>query len=276
MINLAKEKVSSIAQSARDKVSGLVGNAKDRGKEMLNSSGLGKLLRNPPDSEQAAAEIVPARFSTEERDWRVKLSLPFNYPKDTLLAPLIETGGLVFPYTPTIIIYYQAQYNTLQPEHTNYPFLNYQSSQIQDLVITGDFFIENAKDARYWVAAVQYLRAMTKMSYGMSPDRGAPPPVVRLNGYGDFVFPNVPVVIKNYTWDLPADCDYVKTQVDGEVEVDVTTTLGNEMVTWAPTQSQLSVTVSPVYSRSKVSQFNLNKFINGGYLGNEQTGKGFI
>jgi hypothetical protein len=115
------------------------------------------------------------------------------------------------------------------------------------------------------------------MSYGQSPGLGSPPPVIKLNGYGDFVFPNVPVVIRNFTVDLPADVDYIKTQIDGEVSVSRgTTSLDGFSIGWAPVQSQVSVTVVPVYSRAKVSQFNLNTFINGGYLGSGNEGGGFI
>jgi hypothetical protein len=101
--------------------------------------------------------------------------------------------------------------------------------------------------------------------------------VVRLNGYGEFVFPNVPVVIRNFTVDLPADVDYIKTQISEEVteEADGSTSVSGS-VTWAPVQSQVAVTVVPMYSRAKVSQFNLNTFINGGYLGSGNRGGGFI
>jgi hypothetical protein len=115
------------------------------------------------------------------------------------------------------------------------------------------------------------------MAYGQSPNVGSPPPVIRLNGYGDFVFPNVPVVIRNFTVDLPADVDYIKTQVDGEVGVsNGISTLDGFNTSWAPVQSQVSITVVPVYSRAKISQFNLNTFINGGYLGSGNNGGGFI
>jgi hypothetical protein len=276
-MSLLGRNATSFAQSVTRTASGVVDAARRAGTNIINSSGLGPLIRQAPSSEPSIRTITSATVAGSETDWRVKLSIPVNYPTDTLLSPLVETGGLVFPYTPTILIQHTANYNSLQPIHTNYPFYNYQSSQIEDIVITGDFFCENAKDAQYWVAMLHYLRSVTKMSYGQSPDTGSPPPVVRLNGYGEFVFPNVPVVIRNFTVDLPADVDYIKTQLvdevseaaDGSLEV-------NGPVTWAPVQSQVAVTVVPVYSRAKVSQFNLNTFINGGYLGSGSNGGGFI
>jgi hypothetical protein len=269
--------VSSFTQSLSTTASGAVGAAKTAGVGILKSAGLGKLLRLGPSSEPSLKTLTRAKVSAQDTDWRVKLSIPASFPNDTLLKPLVLTGGLVFPYTPTILIQHTANYNSLQPVHTNYPFYNYQSSQIEDIVITGDFFCENAKDAQYWVAMLHFLRSVTKMAYGQSSNLGSPPPVIRLNGYGDFVFPNVPVVIRNFTVDLPADVDYIKTQVDGEVPITSgTTSVTGFDVGWAPVQSQVSITVVPVYSRAKTSQFNLNTFINGGYLGSGNSGGGFI
>ena len=42
-------------------------------------------------------------------------------------------------------------------------------------------------------------------------------------------------------------------------------------VGWAPSESQFTVTVQPIYSRMKVSKFNYGKFVNGDTLG-----KGYI
>ena len=116
------------------------------------------------------------------------------------------------------------------------------------------------------------------MNYGTDSDAGAPPPIVKLTGYGDFVFPNVPVVIRNFTVDLPADVDYIKTQITGDVSINDGTVdkIIPGKAGWAPVQSQVSITVTPIYSRAKTSQFSLTSFINGGYLGSSGNGSGFI
>ena len=97
------------------------------------------------------------------------------------------------------------------------------------------------------------------MFYGTGDNAGNPPPVVKLNGYGDFVFNNVSVIIKNFTVDMPADVDYLKT--------DFPEGTGNN--SFVPTQSQVSVTVSPIYSRSKTQKFSMSKFVSGSYIGND-------
>ena len=262
-------------------------------KDFFNPSELAKSIRSknaPVDgigNVQKAKESAPAGFKkSTEQDWRVKLSIPTIEPfkSSALLAPLRHTGGLVFPYTPSIIVSHSANYNAIAPTHTNYPYYAYQNSQVDQLVITGDFFVQNGLEAQYWVAALHYLRSMSKMFFGGEADTiGAPPPIAKLNGYGDHIFNNVPVIVTQFTTDLPQDVDYIATgfstgkeqkrQVGPQGRYTETYSDGKLMTGWAPTQSLITVTVQPVYSRSEIAQFSLNKYVNGGYIAD---GKGFI
>jgi len=277
---MALDKLKSVVQSnVENFTNDIEGKAKSFGSNLVNNAlenALGggaasilKSLLGGPSSVPSLKTDVSSSFDGAGDDWRVRLSLPPNIAKEPLFKPLDETNGLVFPYTPTILIQHSANYDAMQPTHSNYPFPQYQNSQIDDIVITGDFFCENAVDAQYWAATLHYLRTVTKMAYGQSTNAGAPPPIVFLNGYGDFVFPNVPVIIKTFSIDLPSDVDYIKTQIDGTVQKTVTTTLGSGVKQgWAPVQSQVMVTVSPIYSRARTSQFSLDTFVKGGYLKN--------
>lgn len=218
----------------------------------------------------------------EDLDWRVSLTVPQNIKSimsgnKTLLDPLNSTGGkLVFPYTPTVLVGHSANWNPMQPVHTNYPFYAYENSRVDQMTITADFYVQNQQEAQYWVAAVHYLRTMTKMAYGQSPDRGQPPPIVYLNGYGDFTFNNVPVIITNFQFDLKREVDYISTQlnVGGSTAQDTgdVATQGTQGYAWAPTESLLTVGVVPQYSRTKQTQFNLKDFVKHGGL----KGDGFI
>ncbi len=231
----------------------------------------------------------------QEQDWRVRLSIPNVEPfksESNLLAPLRGTNGLVFPFTPTVLVSHSASYNALAPTHSNYPYQIYTNSQVDQLVITGDFFVQNGLEAQYWVSALHYLRSCTKMFYGGFDNNtmGAPPPVVKLNGYGDYVFNDVPVVIVQFTIDMPQEVDYISTSI-GEYTGGINAGLGkmiNEQSkfagaggnpastksSWAPTQSLFSVTVQPLYSRRAIESFSLDKFVKGAYVG-QNTG-GFI
>lgn len=279
--SIVQSNVKNFTDDLENTAKGLKSNLINSAVDSLGLGGAGGLLKallGGPSSQPQLKTLVAAGTAQETNDWRVKLSIPSTFGAPKILEPLVATNGLVFPYTPTILIQHTANYDALSPTHSNYPFPQYQNSQIEDLVITGDFFCENAKDAQYWTAMVHYLRSVTKMNYGTDSDAGAPPPIVKLTGYGDFVFPNVPVVIRNFTVDLPADVDYIKTQITGDVSINDGTVdkIIPGKAGWAPVQSQVSITVTPIYSRAKTSQFSLTSFINGGYLGSSGNGSGFI
>jgi hypothetical protein len=243
--------------------------------EVFGSFGFGSSQRkgNLPTATKGKVKTPTlARFnsSTDESDWRVKISVPQKYRENSqLLSPLNNTGGnMIFPYTPTIILSHTANYNSLNPVHSNYPFQIYENSQPDDITITGEFIVENAEEGQYWIACIHFLRTITKMHYGDGPDAGAPPMTVRLSGYGDYVFNNVPCVVTNFTVDLPSDVDYIASPITGTAE-----SASGKGTSWAPTQSQISVTLRPTYSRRRVSEFNLNDFVNGKFING---GQGFI
>lgn len=197
----------------------------------------------------------------DDDDWRVKLSLPSTLRLPAALqSRLVETNGLIFPYTPQIVLSHSASYGQVKPTHSNYPFPAYQNSQPDMIQVSGDFVVENESEGVYWVAAVHYLRSITKMAYGNTSNQGSPPPIVQLNGYGDFVLKNVPCVAVQFTVDLPMDVDYI--HVPGSVN------------TWVPTRSVISVQLQPTYSRRAVHQFSLDKFTSGAYA--KGNGPGFI
>jgi hypothetical protein len=213
----------------------------------------------------------PANWTDGTKDWRVKISLPagnVSYLGGTMLDPLRASGNaLIFPFTPQINMTHTASYNTLDTIHSNYPFLSYQNSKLEQISITGDFYCETSIDARYWVAVVHYLRSLTKMSFGNTSNAGQPPPVVKLNGYGDFVFKDVPVVVRSFTLDLPKEVDYISTGLGYNDELDGA--ISADKIGYAPVKSTIQVVVSPVYSRTQVRNFSLDSFVRGEYvLGN--------
>ena len=150
-------------------------------------------------------------------DWRVRLSLSSwsSFRSSPVLKPLKDAGGLIFPYTPTINITSSASYNGISTVHTNYTFQAYKSSEPGTITITAPMYVEDPEQGLYWIAMVHYLRSLTKMFSGADPKAGNPPPVIMLNGYGNYVFKNVPVVVKKMSVSLAADCDYIGVEVFG-------------------------------------------------------------
>ena len=253
-----------IGQDVYDCISG--------GAENFMSNIRSKNLNKPPNEISAdSGQAYWGQSEIEDRDWRVKLSLPDNFTNSKLIEPLKATGGMMFPYTPTIILSHTANYNQIAPIHNNYPFFAYQNSQVDQLVITGQFYSQNSIEAEYWVGCLHYLRSVTKMNYGQDKQgKGNPPPIVLLNGYGDYVFKDVPVLVTNFTVDMPNEVDYIATGFPVDLS-DFGAAIAEQKrkmsVGWAPSESQFTVTVQPVYSRTKVNKFSYQKFINGENLG---------
>lgn len=228
--------------------------------------------------------VSQARISNQSnqngQDWRVRIHLPASpnyFVQSQILSPLFYSNySLVFPTTPQILLSSMANYDQIAPVHTNYPYHIYESSRIEDITISAEFPVENEEDGRYWVAAVHFLRSITKMFYGEGPLRGHPPPRVALSGYGNFVFDETPVVVKMFNLDLPNAVDYIQVPI---ADAQAAGEFGDISVTnnycYVPTLSTINVTVAPAYSRTETKNFNLESFIKGDYIGNKKPG-GFI
>ena len=243
-----------------------------------------------------------ARWSSRDSvtDFRVKLTLPQasnlrdTFFKDKLLNPLSDTGGIVFPLTPSIILQHQASYNPLAMTHSNYPFYAYQHSEVSNFTVVGDFPVQNYEDAQHWVASLHFLRAVTKMFFGSGANQGNPPPILKFNAYGDNVFKNVPVVVTNFSCELTNSVDYISTTQGSAARKNaINEVSGAERValglsdpkltaptSWAPAMSMFNIQLQPVYSRETVKNFNMQDFVSGnlnnyGAAGNSE-GVGFI
>lgn len=219
-------------------------------------------------------------------DWRVRIHLPdiSSYTYSQILSPLVRSNkSMVFPATPQVLVQHSANYNNLAPTHTNYSFPVYQNSSVEDITLTCEWPVENEADGLYWIASVHFLRSITKMFYGNSPNRGAPPPIAYLSGYGDFIFNKIPIVVKMFTMDLNEGVDYIKVPIDRSIEInegpEFYTEAASGSFSYVPILGRISVVVQPVYSRDETRQFNLDEFIRGNYIGNGSTQggpKGFI
>ena len=241
------------------------------------------------------SRIVNARAKwsgrNDKTDWRVRLQIPTGadavyesiLANNKLLDPLVPSRGIFWPLTPAVVIQHSANYNALAQTHSNYPFQAYQNSQVDSLNIIGEFPVQNADDAKHWVATINFLRTITKMYFGKEQAlKGNPPPIMHMSGYGDHMFHKVPVIVNTFNVELRPGIDYIstkQTQVGyGEGRVDPTLAAAVEAgtsQTWAPTLSNISVLVTPVYSRQSIKNFSLSEFARG-KLNGKETGIGFI
>lgn len=182
-----------------------------KGIRSLNLPAAGELVGNV----MAAVSLFDS--AENDADWRVRLSIPTwpAFSSSPVLQPLKDAGGLVFPFTPQINIQSEAKYSAVQPTHSNFAFQTYEHSKPGNITITAPFYVEDASQALYWIATIHYLRSITKMFTGRDFIAGNPPPLVLLNGYGNYVFKNIPVVITKFSVQLDASCDYIAAPVVG-------------------------------------------------------------
>jgi hypothetical protein len=151
-------------------------------------------------------------------DWRVRLSLADNSnylynvasSGDNILDPLRPSNGVIFPYTPQIATNYKANYSPYDLTHSNYRGYFYQNSYTDNVTITATFTAQNTQEANYLLAVIHFFRSVTKMFYGQSQNLGSPPPMCFLTGLGDYQFNRHPVLVTNFSYNLPNDVDYIR------------------------------------------------------------------
>jgi hypothetical protein len=242
-------------------------------------------------------------------DWRVTLRLApgatylYNAPDAGLLQPLKVTNGVIFPYTPTIGTAYKANYETYDLTHSNYRGYFYKNSYTDAVSLKATFTAQSTADAAYVLAVIHFFRSVTKMFYGQDAQRGSPPPLVFLSGLGDYQFNNHPCVVSSFSYNLPAEVDYISSGSPNNLGLNLqplqnlySTTLNAvsptvtrlaaaflplgaqnaipaplqgllNNPTYVPSKIDIDLTLLPVQSRQQVSkQFSLKNFANGNLL----------
>jgi hypothetical protein len=197
--------------------------------------------------------IKSANGESESPDLRVRIRIPDDYYYQSLTNgpnnEIVNLKGIIFPYTPSISYDHKADYASSGPMHSNFGLNFYQRSSISNISISGKFTVQNDDDAGVYLATVHLLRALTKMRSGGESFSGAPPPVCRLDAYGDFMLKNVPVAINSYRVELPDSVDYFTTQggVYGSTSV--------------PTISTIAISCTPMYSRAEMQKFTVTGWL---------------
>lgn len=180
-----------------------------------------------PAAGEAVGDIISAVGAfggdANANDWRVRLSLAnwSSFKTSPVLAPLKDAGGLIFPYTPTITMKSSSNYTPIPTVHTNFLFNAFKNSDPGEITIKAPMYVEDPTQGLYWIAMVHYLRSLTKMFSGVDAKAGNPPPVIMLNGYGNYVFKNVPVVVKSMSVSLDEKTDYIGVNVVGSAAGEV-------------------------------------------------------
>ncbi len=132
------------------------------------------------------------------------------------LAPLAKTGGVVFPYSPTIQVSHQANYGTYDVAHSVYQANYWVNTRNPSISLTAQFASQTHDDAEYNAAALHFFKSMTKGEFGRSSGNpGVPPPVLKFSAFGELNMKNVPVILTGFSYTLPEDIDYVSLTQNG-------------------------------------------------------------
>lgn len=188
--------------------------------------------------------------------------------QNSILSPLKERGGIVYPYTPNLFLQGSVDYDEHSQHGSNYPFYTYINSKPATLPVQGQFTANTLEEAQYLLSIFHFLRTITKGYYGDSAVEqgyyGTPPPVLIFEYLGAFGFNKVPVIIRSFNIQLPDGVDYVPVEYNHPIE-------GNT-ITYMPTETDIMIEMVPQYTQKKLrSRFDLNAFTSGA-----DYNKGFI
>lgn len=224
---------------------------------------------------------------------------PSDLKETHLLHPLLQHGGILFPYTPMITATMMVNYNKYEPTHSIQDFMAYQRTPSPIFQITGDFTVQNIDEGRYALAVIHFLRVVTKMYFGRNTrNAGTPPPILSLSGYGQYMFNNVPIVITNYSINFEKEVDYVEIPITNNSKLDAlaknrrkrniilgncvnssdggSTKVGDKSKTstsnvksaWLPTKFFITVECNVTRSPQEARLFDLDDFRSGSLLSN--------
>ena len=258
---------------------------------------------------QQQQTIADQRKQINNGDWRVRLRLApqsnylYNAQSPGIMQPLKVTDGIIFPYTPQIDTSYRANYESYDLTHSNYRGYFYKNSYVDAISLKAQFTAQDTNEANYLLAVITFLKSATKMFYGQDTQRGAPPPLVYLSGFGDYQFREHACVISQFQYNLPDNVDYIRAGSPNNVGLNLTSirdrqsvatnsifgsinrlaaaflpkggttgavappTLGLNRPTYVPTKLDINLTLFPMQSRQQISkQFSLKEFANGNLI----------
>ena len=217
--------------------------------------------RAPLSSMPSKPVAAVGGFGTSQ-DMRVKLRVPPNYLVGPGAGPegiLTKLGGILWPYTPQVSISSAAAYAQNKVTHSNYQFYNFQNSSVGPISVSGKFTAQNESEAAIILSVQHVLRALIKMKFGDDTNAGAPPPICRLDAFGDSQFKNIPCAVADFKIELPDGVDYIAVGRAPNLKA-----WGNTMV---PTSCTISVTLNIMYSRQEMMNYGVDKWLQGALAG---------
>ena len=171
---------------------------------------------------------------------------------DNIIHPLRATQGLLFPYSPQIQFNQSVDYTSVETVHSNMDVQAYRRTPSVELTVSGKFTVQSQVEGRYALACIHFLRTVSKMGFGASPNPGLPPPMLQFSAYGTYMFNKLRVVLKSHSYAFEENMDTVSVSVDANQTV--------RLPAMFTIQMSLVVQRTPEDMRTK---FNLEEFRTG-------------
>lgn len=173
-----------------------------------------------------------------------------------------ETHGptrLNFPYTPTTSIINSASYSQYDLTHSNFQQRAFDSHMNMEVNITAPMVVRSEEEAEYVFRAALWIRSTMKMSWLKDKNPGMPPPILRFYAHG--IYENVPCVIRDFTWNLDSDIDYLEipdptTKIDGKAD--------SKKIIRVPVTNMFVLTLGVTYSPKSIREkFSVKDYLSG-------------
>lgn len=190
------------------------------------------------------------------------------------LGPILQTGGLVFPYTPTISETLGIKYDSTEIIHSNEAYYAYRSTDNVRIELTNCIWTcDTLQNAQYALAALHFFRSYSMMDFGKGRT-GKPPSPMWFSAYGQYAFQNVPCLLErvsSHTW--PADIDMVGIPNPGTGSTQLLTGTPGEssQYTWLPIKFEIpSISLIVQHTPNFWLNSNLDSYKSGSGLSNRQ------
>jgi hypothetical protein len=192
-----------------------------------------------------------------------------NLFKTGILTELADVNGIIFAYTPAMMqAAFSANYGTYDTTHSVYQQQYYVNTPNPTISMQAYFVSNTIEEAKYNIACLHFLKAMTKMDYGTTSNMaGIPPPILHFSAYGEYNYKNVPVVVSGVDYTFADDVDLITVEVPNG-----TTERGQGLDSTSvsiPTSFAVSITLLMQQNPAKVSKnFSFANYASGSTLKN--------
>jgi hypothetical protein len=165
-----------------------------------------------------------------------------------ILSPLGSTGGVIWPYRPSIEVARNVNYENTTPTHSMQDFRSFRNNSSANITVSGNFSAQTIEEGQYMQAALHFFRVATLMSFGRggAVPAGMPPPVLSFSAYGQNNLSDLPVVLDSVLQSYPPDVDYID--------------IGGNQV---PTVMTITAVMTVMLAPEQLREFNLDAFAAG-------------